>query len=831
MRMQDNWDSQRNSGKEINDKYTSQDEREAVQKRTFTRWMDVFLQRRDPPIEVHDLFTDIQDGRILMALLEELSGCRLLYRFRSSSHRIFRLNNISKALAFLDDRHVKLLGIDASGIADGNPSVVLNLVWNIILHFQVKEVMGGLQRQLSSSLSSLSMSSYPSSSDLSPQPSDTSTYSCSTLPSKGRKAARKPKHHGKAIKVLLQWVQRCTLQYGVEVHDFGKSWRSGLAFLALVKSINPVMVDLRESFFRDPKENIQQAFMIAHHSLDIPPLLEPEDVICTSPDEQSIITYVSMFPKCHSGIDEDCTTDIESPSFGSLESVSFGETHADDPEAQTLLKCLEKSSEQLLWKRWSRRSLGSPRYTTFHTNGALSSDLSSSSSHQSINEQPAGTAPDSPFNKRKDSGKSTFQPPSPLDAGIFSQAVRSWLENGPDHGYGMLRADESCCSLSSEEGIYSLSALDSDEEDAYSYILDLNKEVSQPCNQPKKQVPKVDEETTQEMSEESKHQEGFLSQNADFDLESDAGVQSAAHRKFDLDKNESSLQKMTDNREEHEEERANTGQSNDDGDYCEEEREEEMENARLVKDELEQTEDNAVKAIIEVASWQEDTEEEGERELSKICGQVSEWKVVQEKDEAENLTRPEEGHDLGNEREGDDMIKEDKSIQKSVNLESLKDGVNGKILIEEAAYGVRRNGTARSNTEEESGRNGKEEEKMEGTDEPINSAASGPVETADGEEGPEITRHKDLASTTTTTTEHDGKTTPKKDAQGAVGVHDDNKNWPPACTATPQSPSEEGSILQPLAAYCGITPSELGMLLVLWILLYSCLIVRSQMNL
>lgn len=62
----------------------------------------------------------------------------------------------------------------------------------------------------------------------------------------------------------------------MDVKDFGKSWRSGLAFLALVKSINPVMVDLRESFHRDPVENIRQAFMIAHHSLDVPPLLEPE---------------------------------------------------------------------------------------------------------------------------------------------------------------------------------------------------------------------------------------------------------------------------------------------------------------------------------------------------------------------------------------------------------------------------------------------------------------------------------------------------------------------------------------------------------------------------
>lgn len=65
-------------------------------------------------------------------------------------------------------------------------------------------------------------------------------------------------------------------RFGVEVHDFGKSWRSGLAFLAMIKSINPALVDLRESLSREPRENIQQAFMIAHHSLNIPPLLEPD---------------------------------------------------------------------------------------------------------------------------------------------------------------------------------------------------------------------------------------------------------------------------------------------------------------------------------------------------------------------------------------------------------------------------------------------------------------------------------------------------------------------------------------------------------------------------
>lgn len=65
-------------------------------------------------------------------------------------------------------------------------------------------------------------------------------------------------------------------RFGVDVDDFGKSWRSGLAFLALIKSINPALVDLRASFSREPRENIQQAFTLARRSLGIAPLLEPD---------------------------------------------------------------------------------------------------------------------------------------------------------------------------------------------------------------------------------------------------------------------------------------------------------------------------------------------------------------------------------------------------------------------------------------------------------------------------------------------------------------------------------------------------------------------------
>ncbi|XP_029966230.1 calmin isoform X2 [Salarias fasciatus] len=800
--MQDDWDSQRKPEGEIRDQRVQpRDERTAVQQRVFTRWMNVFLQRRDPPIQVLDLFSDVQDGRVLMALLEELSGCRLLYRFRSSSHRIFRLNNISKALAFLDDRHVKLLGIDATGVSDGVPSVVLSLIWNLILHFQVKEVMGGLHRRLSSSLTSLSVSSYPSSDDLSPRGDEPGSYSSNTLPSKGRRAAREPKYHGKALKSLLQWVQRCTKKYGIDVQDFGRSWRSGLAFLGLIKSINPDLVDLRESFCKEPRENIQQAFMIAQQSLDIPPLLEPEDVMSSSPDEKSIITYVSMFLGLHSLSNEGHTTNSEIPeipNFGSPESVGLGETLADDPEAQTFLKGLETSSEQQLWKRWSRKS-GSTRPALLGTNGET----------KSVSERPLV----------RNAGRSrrSLQPPSPLDATVISPEIQSWMEMDSGRGHGKRRSDDNHISLSSEEGIYTLPALDSDEEDAYSYILDLNKDVFQPYNQLKRQVPKVEEETAEEMIEELKRPEvcqtvngGLESptlQSEDLDQGSLIEAESEVHRKFNLDMNESFLREVTNNRgefdpepgaesgrkEERQQGRAVGEQSSSDGGCGEEVEEKKMENVRWVKDVSDEISNDAVKAkVSKVACWQKSVEEGEEGGLFER--RVSEWRVAQDEDEREHLARCENVHNLGN------IGEESEVREKEQRMKSQSCEVRGKTLITQTPVSTKGEG-GRSRVFECQGkilsiRNPKDEEEMEETN------------------------TKNDQETAAERPAHENDTEDEEDAH-----HEDD-----AATAASQSVSEEGFAPPSPPASCDLTPLELEVLLVLWILLYCCLLL-PQMNL
>lgn len=65
-------------------------------------------------------------------------------------------------------------------------------------------------------------------------------------------------------------------RYGVAVQDFTSSWRSGLAFLAVIKAIDCTLVDMKHALEKSARENLEDAFSIAQNKLGVPRLLEPE---------------------------------------------------------------------------------------------------------------------------------------------------------------------------------------------------------------------------------------------------------------------------------------------------------------------------------------------------------------------------------------------------------------------------------------------------------------------------------------------------------------------------------------------------------------------------
>lgn len=63
---------------------------------------------------------------------------------------------------------------------------------------------------------------------------------------------------------------------GIEVKDFGPSWRTGLAFFAVINALQPNLVDMERVWRRSNRENLQEAFILAETELGIPQLLDPE---------------------------------------------------------------------------------------------------------------------------------------------------------------------------------------------------------------------------------------------------------------------------------------------------------------------------------------------------------------------------------------------------------------------------------------------------------------------------------------------------------------------------------------------------------------------------
>lgn len=64
--------------------------------------------------------------------------------------------------------------------------------------------------------------------------------------------------------------------HGIEVMDFGPSWRDGVAFQSVVHAIRPDLVDMEVVRRRSNKENLEEAFALAENELGIPRLLDPE---------------------------------------------------------------------------------------------------------------------------------------------------------------------------------------------------------------------------------------------------------------------------------------------------------------------------------------------------------------------------------------------------------------------------------------------------------------------------------------------------------------------------------------------------------------------------
>jgi len=99
-------------------------------------------------------------------------------------------------------------------------------------------------------------------------------------------------------KVYCCWCQKKTQGYkNVKVQEFNNSWKSGLAFCALIHKHRPDLIDFDSLDPLAYKKNLQLAFDVAEKDLDIPQLLDINDMVDVKPDDKSVMTYVAYYWK------------------------------------------------------------------------------------------------------------------------------------------------------------------------------------------------------------------------------------------------------------------------------------------------------------------------------------------------------------------------------------------------------------------------------------------------------------------------------------------------------------------------------------------------------
>ncbi|XP_072217831.1 utrophin isoform X3 [Leuresthes tenuis] len=241
------------------------DEHDAVQKKTFTKWINAqFSKAGKTPIK--DMFSDLRDGRKLLDLLEGLTDA-VLTKERGST-RVHSLNNVNKVLQVLHQNNVDLVNIGGTDIVDGNHKLTLGLIWSIILHWQVKDIMKDIMSNLQQTNSE---------------------------------------------KILLSWVRQCTRSYPeVNVLNFTTSWADGLALNGILHHFRPDAFSWDKVVKLSPVERLDHAFTVAKDQLAIERLLDPEDVAVQLPDKKSIIMYVtSLFAVLPKDVSMDAIREVE----------------------------------------------------------------------------------------------------------------------------------------------------------------------------------------------------------------------------------------------------------------------------------------------------------------------------------------------------------------------------------------------------------------------------------------------------------------------------------------------------------------------------------------
>jgi len=223
---------------------------------TFTMWCNMKLVTAGcNTMSVDNMKDEMKNGVVLVTMLEHLTGKTVRGINRNPKHNMTIMANLQACWKFMEEEEgIDMGGVNVTNAFGGVEKVWLALIWRFILKYDLDGDDGG------------------------------------------------------AVTSLLEWVRPRTEARGIDVSNFTTSWKDGDAFLALLDSIVPGIVDIEaEKANDDPNERVdklQKAFNLIEEHLGVAQLVEPQDLMVHRIDHKCVMCYVAAIKKASAHYDE-----------------------------------------------------------------------------------------------------------------------------------------------------------------------------------------------------------------------------------------------------------------------------------------------------------------------------------------------------------------------------------------------------------------------------------------------------------------------------------------------------------------------------------------------
>jgi len=214
-----------------------------LQKKIFGRYCTQKLKAGGTPREITDIVKDVNDGLLIIDLIEVLSGKTYPEKKPAPpKNKIQAVDNCSKALKFATSVGVKTQ-TSAENIVEGNEKLILGMIFQIILKYMKFD--------------------------------------------DGEEGTS-----GDVKEALMLWLKNKTAGYNnVLIENFTKSFHDGMAFCALIHRMRPKLVNFDGLNKSDKNGNLALALNLAEKYCNVEKYLEPSDI--PKLDEVSMIVYLS----------------------------------------------------------------------------------------------------------------------------------------------------------------------------------------------------------------------------------------------------------------------------------------------------------------------------------------------------------------------------------------------------------------------------------------------------------------------------------------------------------------------------------------------------------